>query len=308
MYYVVWRSFFTLQCRPWWNAALCCISSEPSLFAKVLIWWFPKYKGLMHETPCLIPNSFPDVYENKNPSYLNDFTNISFMHLLIGTTTSDCHSQLYIVSDVHSILVITYEILNHEKPCLIPILNSFTDAHEDKKPSYPNDFTNISFMHLLIGTTTSDSHSQLYIVSDVHSILVITYEILNHEKPCLIPILNSFTDAHEDKKPSYPNDFTNISFMHLLIGTTTSDSHSQLYIVSDVHSILVITYEILNHEKPCLIPILNSFTDAHEDKKPSYPNDFTNISFMHLLIGSTTSDSHTQLYIVSDVHSILVIT
>ena len=44
------------------------------------------------------------------PTYLNDFTNISFMHLFIGSTTSDCHSQLYIVSDVHSILVITYEI------------------------------------------------------------------------------------------------------------------------------------------------------------------------------------------------------
>ena len=34
------------QCRPWWNAALCCISSGSVLFAKVPIQWFPVHKGL----------------------------------------------------------------------------------------------------------------------------------------------------------------------------------------------------------------------------------------------------------------------
>ena len=34
------------QCRPWWNAALCCISSWSTLFAKVPVLGFPVYKGL----------------------------------------------------------------------------------------------------------------------------------------------------------------------------------------------------------------------------------------------------------------------
>ena len=31
------------QCRFWWNAALCCISSGPSLFATVPVWGFPLF-------------------------------------------------------------------------------------------------------------------------------------------------------------------------------------------------------------------------------------------------------------------------
>ena len=47
------------QCRPRWNAALCCISSGSPLFAKVL-WDFHKYKGLMAFT------SFSGSQEHNN--------------------------------------------------------------------------------------------------------------------------------------------------------------------------------------------------------------------------------------------------
>ena len=43
--------FFTFykECRPWWNAALCCISSGSSPYAKnCLFRGFPGYKGLSH--------------------------------------------------------------------------------------------------------------------------------------------------------------------------------------------------------------------------------------------------------------------
>ena len=38
------------QGRPWWNAALCCISSGSSLFAKVPIQGFPECKGWSRKT------------------------------------------------------------------------------------------------------------------------------------------------------------------------------------------------------------------------------------------------------------------
>ena len=34
------------QCRPWWNAALCGISSGFSLFAEVPVYWYIECKGL----------------------------------------------------------------------------------------------------------------------------------------------------------------------------------------------------------------------------------------------------------------------
>ena len=42
---LLWRSIWSQwQCRPWWNAALCSISSGSSLFAKVPILKFPVWK------------------------------------------------------------------------------------------------------------------------------------------------------------------------------------------------------------------------------------------------------------------------
>ena len=44
----VWRSFYLRkQCRPWWNATLCSISSESSLLVKVPVYGFPVHKGLI---------------------------------------------------------------------------------------------------------------------------------------------------------------------------------------------------------------------------------------------------------------------
>ena len=40
---------FSIQCRPWWNAALCGNSSGSSLFAKAPVYWCPEWNGLnMH--------------------------------------------------------------------------------------------------------------------------------------------------------------------------------------------------------------------------------------------------------------------
>ena len=54
------------QGRPWWNAALCCISFASSLFAKQLVKGFPEYKGLRQNNSIIFfnilhkfKNSFP---------------------------------------------------------------------------------------------------------------------------------------------------------------------------------------------------------------------------------------------------------
>ena len=48
LYFLSEDLFFCInkQCRYWWNAALCCISSGSSLFVKVLVMVFPIYKWL----------------------------------------------------------------------------------------------------------------------------------------------------------------------------------------------------------------------------------------------------------------------